>query len=372
MLGYKQFFLKEKEEFEKDFQTYHLTEEMIEMFDVLCEEEDPRMQGNVWAKVRAGAKAYFSAGPEQRMQYKKNADALRTSKKIFTDETANKKLSDSAKSLSSSANAKLISSNKRVEGYKTIGVTLAPSTASGIDVCPAASKECVASCLGPNSGRGVYDNTKNARVAKTHFLFDHPAEFFAHLDHEITKEKTKAAASGKKLAVRLNVASDINYESLVPDLFHSHKDVQFYDYTKIKGRIKPGKLPENYHLTLSSTGLNHIDSNWGDSKKHLDNGGIVAMVFHTNPKRGSKPGGKLPKTVVDKESGRHYPVVDGDDHDLRFLDHDLNNIPKTTGVIAGLRIKGGSKNAERAGNFAVPITGEHVEAKKTLKLKDIK
>jgi hypothetical protein len=92
-----------------------------------------------------------------------------------------------------------------------------------------------------------------------------------------------------------------------------HPQVQFYDYTKLPRpylRMRP-----NYAITFSHTGYN-----LEDCLDALAHGVNVAVAFAI------KKGTPLPETW------RGFPVVDGDTHDLRFLD------PR--GVIVGLRGKG--------------------------------
>ena len=90
-------------------------------------------------------------------------------------------------------------------------------------------------------------------------------------------------------------------------------NITFYDYTKIPKRILKyinGEYPKNYHLTFS---LN--ESNKEDAFNILKSGGNVAIVFRKN----------IPNTY------KGYKVINGDEHDLRFLD-DKN-------VVVGLKEK---------------------------------
>ena len=293
--------------------------------------------GNHWAKLRAGAHKYFSAPPEEQHRMRQEAHKTIGKNNLLGDEASNPKLAKSG---------------EKIPEYRTKGLSLAPSTMSGIDVCPAASKECKAACLGSSAGRGVMKNVRNGRIDKTHKLFDHPEHFYAKLDHEIENAKHTAHANGQKLAVRLNVLSDIPHEHLARGLFDKHKDVSFYDYTKIAGRTQHKNKPDNYHLTLSSTGLNHEDSNWKHVRKHLDKGGVAAMAFNI-PSRGKASETPLPTHVHDEETGKKYRVIDGDEHDHRHLDKKIHGIGEHEGVIAGLLFKGGGPNIKRAGNFAV-------------------
>ncbi len=314
------------------------TPEMIPVTQV--DASKPPKAGNIWKKVRAGAEEYFSASPEERKKIHQEAKKIKSTD-LFTDEEANPKLAKNG---------------EKLPEYKTKGLFLAPSTMSGVDVCPSASKECAAACLGVASGRAHMAPVKKARTDKTKFMFEHPKHFFATLDHEIKSAKKAAAKRGQTLAVRLNGTSDIPYEHIAPQVFKEHSDVQFYDYTKISGRSKHQSMPSNYHLTLSSTGLNHEDSNWNKVRSHLDKGGVSAMVFRVPTGiKGKREPGKLPDFVHDEETGKKYRVIDGDEHDHRHLDKKINGIPANEGVIAGLRVKGGPNTARKAGKFAVDV-----------------
>jgi hypothetical protein len=94
--------------------------------------------------------------------------------------------------------------------------------------------------------------------------------------------------------------------------------VTFYDYTATPARIAAflaGELPSNYHLTFSRK------ENTSDLvvSSVLQSGGNVAVVFRK----------QLPQTFLG------FPVVSGDDTDLRFLDG--------RGVVVGLTEKGLAK-----------------------------
>ena len=252
------------------------------------------------------------------------------------------------------SNPKLTKSGEKVPEYMTIGLSLAPSTMSGIDVCPCATDECKKACLGKEAGRAVMTPVRGGRIEKTNFLFDDPKTFMRRLTTEIDSAKRKAEKEGKKLAVRMNVLSDIPWEHIAPKLFKMYPDVQFYDYTKIPGRTTKTEKPQNYHLTFSSTGVNHPGSNWAEARKHLDKGGVVSMVFNVK----SIP--EFPEWVQDVKTGKKYKVVDGDSHDHRHLDKVLNEIPGDEGVISGLKLKGTHKGKAAAGNFAVEVPEDKI------------
>jgi hypothetical protein len=245
------------------------------------------------------------------------------------------------------ANPKLAKEQSAIPDRGTIGLTLLPEKQSGIiNTCPCATGECAKACLNM-TGRGPMSQEARAKKLERVVTKGHSAAIVLH--HEIDAHERAMTKQGKKAVVRLNVVSDIPWETTHPEFFSEHKNTQFYDYTKIASRVlnadgSKKQLPENYHLTFSSTGINGPDSNWHHARQHLNNGGVVAMVFAVHAGRGDTPGGVLPSHVIDQATGKKYRVVDGDAHDHRYLDHQLNGIDPSEGVIAGLA---------KAGDFAV-------------------
>ena len=259
------------------------------------------------------------------------------------------------------SNPKLAKEGENVPEFRTIGLSLSPSTESGrINTCACATEECRAACLN-KAGRGAMSSVQKARLERTDMLLDKPEHFMTVVHHEIDAHERAATKVGQRAAVRLNIVSDIPHEKLHPEVFTDHPNVQFYDYTKIAGRVlnpdgSPKQLPKNYHLTFSSTGIEGPDSNWHHARQHLDNGGTVAMVFAARAGRGGKrprQGDALPSHVFDEATGKKYRVIDADLHDHRHLDRVYNDVPEGEGIIAGLRIKGGMPMLKKAGNFAV-------------------
>lgn len=272
------------------------------------------------------------------------------------------------------SNPKLAKEAENVPTYLTKGLSLSPADESGrVNFCACASPECRQACLN-KTGRGTWPEIQKSRVKKTDFLVDNPGHFVSMLHDELSAHARGAIKKGKRAAARLNIVSDIPWEKIHPEIFTDHPDVKFYDYTKIAARVlKPDgskqKLPDNYHLTLSSTGV-HEKSNWDHVRQHLNNGGVSAMVFAVPAGRNGNPGGPLPTHVHDEETGKRYRVIDGDLHDHRHLDHVYNAAHPSEGLIAGLRIKGGKKNLERAGDFAVRVpTGSSVVSVPSMKRK---
>ena len=218
--------------------------------------------------------------------------------------------------LLSKNNAKLIKGEKL--GYLTLGLSLAPHKMSGVNLCPNASAGCSAACLF-TAGMGVFKNVAAARIAKAKFFNTEQATFLAQLETEIAAGIKRAAKLGQKLAIRLNVLSDIAWERL--GIIQKFSQVQFYDYTKSPFRalqFAQGKLPPNYHLTFSRSEDNQ------QAVENVSAAGVnIAVVF---------AGKTLPATYLGKT------VVSGDESDLRFLD--------AKSVIVGLSSKGKAKKDE--------------------------
>lgn len=187
------------------------------------------------------------------------------------------------------SNAKIVKGMSK--GYVTVGLHLAPADLSGYNTCPAATSECKAMCLNL-SGMGYYPAVQNARIAKTRRFFEDRKGFVSALTKEIGVAGEVIAEAGYIPAFRLNLTSDIRWELHgVPQQF---PNLTFYDYTKLTNRKD---VPANYHLTFSFSGHN-LEA----CKLALANGMSVAVPFRVAP-----------------TTWLGYPVVDGDEDDLRFL-----------------------------------------------------
>ena len=213
-------------------------------------------------------------------------------------------------------------------GFMSFGIHFAPSTISGYQVCASASKGCTSACL-YTSGHGRFTRTQEARIAKTKKFFETRAQFLIELVKEAKAAMRKADREGFKPAFRLNLTSDVRWETIpvnvdgitYPNIMTAFPQVQWYDYTKHTNRRN---IPSNYHLTFSRS-----ESNEDQLTAMFDRGFNVAIVFDT------KKGDPLPTQYMGRT------VIDGDEHDLRFLD------PK--GVWVGLRGKGEAKKGTHNG-----------------------
>jgi len=182
-------------------------------------------------------------------------------------------------------------------------------------LCPMSK---LAGCREPclvTSGRGRMKNVVAGRQRKTQLFKDSPANFVELLTKDIKALERAAERRSLTPVVRLNGTSDIAWENVQgvdgTTLMERFPHLQFYDYTKLPTR----KVPENYHLTVSYSGANPDYADKALNTKHN-----VAVVF----------GDGKPTTWQGRE------VVDGDAHDLRFLDE--------SGVVVGLKPKGDAKH----------------------------
>jgi len=207
-------------------------------------------------------------------------------------------------------------------GFLTGILYLAPANEStpfgGGNLCPMASEGCKSVCLF-EAGRGRFDSVKSARIQKTVYFFRNRESFLIDLEKSILSVERKAKKQNLIPAIRLNGTSDYPFFKL--PLMQKFSHIQFYNYTKIFSRMMEyldGKLSANEHLTFSRS-----EDNEAQCVEVLKRGGNVAVVFNT------KKGKELPASYLG------YEVIDGDIHDVRFLDK--------KGVVVGLRAKGKAK-----------------------------
>jgi hypothetical protein len=244
-------------------------------------------------------------------------------------------------------------SNPKVAKNQKIGVLasplhLAPASLSGFNVCPQASKGCIAACL-HTAGNPAHMSGKHAsRVTKTKAYMNRSTRgaFVALIAFEIAALVRAAKTQNMEAGVRLNATSDIAWERVDVhvdgyrhvNLMQAFSDVQFYDYTKVTKRALAAQgdsWPANYHLTFSKA-----EDNDSDVIRVLKAGGNVAIVFdhrkaHPMPEFMQLSQGALvpsPQDVAD------WMVVDGDEHDFRPADG--------SGVIVGLKAKGDARGDE--------------------------
>jgi hypothetical protein len=194
-------------------------------------------------------------------------------------------------------------------------------------VCKAKSKGCYDSCIRSNGRLGMQSSV-TARYNRTHLYFSDYNTFMLILRGEILQLLGKAARQGKRLALRLNGTSDLDFSCV----YQEFPMVMFYEYTKRVDLLKRIVKHDNVHVTFSRT-EKHTEA---QIKKVIGLGVNVAVVFDA-------PKHELPNTFMG------IPVIDGDISDRRFEDKQ--------GSIVGLALKGRNKvkEAARVTGFAVPV-----------------
>jgi len=192
-------------------------------------------------------------------------------------------------------------------GYLTGILYLAPHKLSGVNVCPYATAGCIKSCLN-TAGRGAFSNVQTARLKKTQWLLKDRTTFKAQLAKDIQSLEFKAKRLGLVPVVRLNGTSDIRWEIIAPEIFKMFEHITFYDYTK-HPVDKRKKLPVNYKLTYSA----HEKITPKEMNDALLVGNVAVVVASEGLKQTMLKDNKL-------------QAIDGDTHDLRFLDPDHNHL----------------------------------------------
>jgi len=205
-----------------------------------------------------------------------------------------------------------------LENYVILHLNLAPEKLSGFQMCPMASMGCKKACL-HTAGNPVFQAQKDkGRINRARFYMQDRPNFLKKLFKELENFVKWCKKNNKIGVVRLNTTSDVSWE--IHNIFEKFPMLQFYDYTKIQKRAMKfarGEYPPNYHLTYS---LN--EDNYKQAMEVLNNGGNIAVVFRKD----------LPQTF------NGYKVINGDEHDLRYLDE--------KNVVVGLKAKGKAKKDE--------------------------
>jgi hypothetical protein len=184
----------------------------------------------------------------------------------------------------------------------------APSWASLFNTCATATFGCATNCLNESGhgqlhmiNKGVH-HVHVARMVRTLIWFKYRDQFKAKAQSEIHALQRKAARMGVPLALRPNGTTDLRFESLWPELFSGNPNIMFWDYTKDMNR-NVDSIP-NYSLCYSV----HENTTESDIEQAFANG-MNCVVVGRLKRNDSKP---------TQYMGR--PTVDGDKHDLRFLD----------------------------------------------------
>src|SRR5205085_1404290 len=98
---------------------------------------------------------------------------------------------------------------RAVTAYRTWGLALAPSTASGHQLCASASEGCRAVCLHYQGHAVVFESIHAARLAKAVAFVEHREWFESQLKWEVTCPERLGRRRGFTPALRLNLVSDV-------------------------------------------------------------------------------------------------------------------------------------------------------------------
>lgn len=194
-------------------------------------------------------------------------------------------------------------------GWLTAALYLAPHRlAGGPTVCPWSTPGCRSVCLN-TSGRGQGPQAQAARIRRTRLLRQDPGKFHRQLALDLERLSHTARENGLRPACRLNATSDLDWSWTI----ENWRSIQFYDYTKSPEQYAEWLRSRSpYYLTFSRS-----ETNEAQCRNFILAGGNATVVFH----------GPIP----DMYQG--FPVINGDEHDLRFLD------PPVSGSDSGRRGK---------------------------------
>lgn len=213
------------------------------------------------------------------------------------------------------------------------------------NVCSHSSAGCRAVCLHAAGRLGMAEIAKLARTAL--YAID-PDAFWLLVDDEIRRHRARLATQGKRLAVRINGTSDIDVPLWLVDKWDTvdGRGVVFTDYTK-RTDVPLGwdhRAPGRNRYTVFSATERTTDAEIHDI---IGRGHNVVVPFQV------KRGEDLPQSYLG------HTVIDGDKHDLRFLDHVVERATHGDryGVIVGLRYKVVPQSPEHHGFIRpVPVT----------------
>ena len=233
---------------------------------------------------------------------------------------------------------KLDKANGASTGFINRGLTLATSReaaafiGSWFDACIGATEACRMACVGSRTGQGRLASSAIARIGRTIALFGATLEFWARYDVEIERELKRAMKKGLRLAIRDNVASD--HAHVAARSKAKHPTVEHYDYTAITSNMRRDDGVRRVYSLKDGAQRRVL------AKRMLADGHGVAVVFAASARRKEA----LPKTWAG------VPVIDGDLHDLWFL-----QAPQSGPFVVGLRVKGDNAQvkAARDAGFAV-------------------
>lgn len=193
----------------------------------------------------------------------------------------------------------------RQDFKKRYGFHLPTQAASYLkkNICPFAHKDgCLNDCLN-KAGRGAFDSIQWARALKTAFYLVRPEQFKEAIKHELKTYISKNDKDGFKTAFRLNGTSDLRELQFIREV--QDMGAIAYDYSKDFKKFEENTNKE-YSLTFSIQ--NRFDFHKWKNSGMAGNCAIVTKDGIFDPILATLPDFK------------RVHFVDGDEHDLRFLD----------------------------------------------------
>ena len=209
-------------------------------------------------------------------------------------------------------------------GYSSRMMYLSPHLEGLVNSCPWASPGCAGGCL-ISSGQMITSGCAYSRICKRLFFEVDPERFKAFMEIEIMEHELRANMEGRRPVVRLNGTSDMDptkfcdMAKFSPNIIIHKSGVQFMDYTKrpLRSARRLGLLDiPNYHLTFS---LDERPISRMRADQWLDAGYGVAVVVGGDSGTKKKQAKEQAQEIVKRGWLWGLPVVDGDEHDLRFL-----------------------------------------------------
>ena len=201
-------------------------------------------------------------------------------------------------------------------GYSSRMMYLSPHLEGLVNSCIFASPGCAAGCL-ISSGQMITSGCGFSRISKRLFFEVDPERFKAFFELEVMEHELRADMEGRLPVVRPNGTSDMNPFGFCD--MAKFPEVQFMDYTKrpLRSARRLGLLDiPNYHLTFS---LDERPISRMRADAWLKAGYGVAVVVGGDSGTKKKQAKEQAQKIVKRGHLWGYPVVDGDEHDLRFL-----------------------------------------------------
>jgi hypothetical protein len=172
-----------------------------------------------------------------------------------------------------------------------------------------------------------------AATKRTILLLFREGWFKAQLSLEIQRAEARASRTGIPAVFRLNGTSDLDWT----DIISTHPDSQFYDYSKLLGRVRKGSELPNYTVVYS--GSMYSQQSRRSLERALERRYPVAMAVNTKGLASDSPAlNDLIASSSDTGYFRNYDATD-----LRHLD-------AAPGTIGLLKRKGSSKLDRAAEN----------------------